>query len=96
MDRGLPAAFTWDTQYSTVASGVVTVISTSTSRGSVDTFVNVGLDTRAAEEGLERELRQYAARGVNDPGCHTGELVPASDPVLGGVLLRVRRRPCTL
>ena len=52
--------------------------------------------TRAAEEGLERELRQYAARGVNDPGCHTGELVPASDPVLGGVLLRVRRRPCTL
>ena len=52
--------------------------------------------TRAAEEGLERELRQYAARGVNDPGCHTGELVPASDPILGGVLLRVRRRPCTL
>ena len=52
--------------------------------------------TRAAEEGLERELRQYAARGVNDPGCPTGELVPASDPVLGGVLLRVRRRPCTL
>ena len=52
--------------------------------------------TRAAEQGLERELRQYAARGVNDPGCPTGELVPARDPILGGVLLRVRRRHCTL
>ena len=73
MERGLPAAFTWDTQYSTVASGVVTVISTSTSRGSVDTFVSVGFETRAAEEGEAKSSKR---------GDKLGEGLKAANPSL--------------